>query len=279
VSVRNSSRPEQTCGAAGEPETLDSTRNALKISKNGQSIESVASWFEFAPPKEGERQWVDLRSAKELARAFCGPAGLCVPAELQNLLDSNSSLGHIEITEAWPEHKIALDSFRGETRNADLAALATSRAGTVALTVEAKADESFGELVGTVLANAPERSKVPKRLETLASGLFGGSIDVSNVRYQLLHGVAASLIFAAEQETAVAVFTVLEFHSPSCSEENLRRNASDLQAFMGLFGGASAPLLPGQLSGPYSVPGRDKIPSGIPLFVGKAIREIGRRAV
>jgi hypothetical protein len=250
----------------------------LKISKNGQPIESVASWFEFAPPKEGERQWVDQRSAKELAKAFCGPAELCVPTELQKLLDSNSSLGHIEITEVWPEHKIALDSFRGETRNADLAALANAPAGRVALTVEAKADESFGELVGTVLANAPERSNIPNRIEALASALFGGSVDVSNVRYQLLHGVAASLIFAAEQEAAVAVFAVLEFHSPSCAEDNLRRNASDLQAFMALFGGAAGPLSAGQLSGPFLAPGRGKIPSGMPLFVGKAIREIGRRA-
>jgi hypothetical protein len=248
----------------------------LKISKNGQAIESVASWFDFAPPKEGERQWVDQRSAKELAKAFCSSAGLCVPAELQNLLDSNSSLGHVEIIEAWPEHKIALDSFRGETRNADLAALANARAGTVALTVEAKADESFGELVGTVLAKAPERSNIPRRIETLSAGLFGGSVDVSNVRYQLLHGVAGSLIFAAEREAAVAVFAVLEFHSPSCSDENLQRNASDLQKFIALFGGAVVPLPAGQLAGPFIVPGRGKIPSGMPLFVGKAIREIGR---
>jgi uncharacterized protein DUF6946 len=251
----------------------------LKISKNGHPIESVASWFEFAPPKEGERQWVDQRSAKELAKAFCGSGELCVPIELQQLLDSNSSLGHIEITEAWPEHKIALDSFRGETRNADLAALASARAGRVALTVEAKADESFGELVGTVLANAPDRSNIPNRIQALASGLFGGSVDVSNVRYQLLHGVAASLIFAAEQEAALAVFAVLEFHSPSCSEENLRRNAFDLQAFIALFGGAVSQLSPGQLSGPFLVPGLGKIPFGTPLFMGKAIREIGRPAV
>src|SRR4051812_45199938 len=109
----------------------------------------MSSWFEFAPPKKGERQWVDQRSAKELARAFCGSGVSRIPPELQALLDSTTSLGHIEMTEAWPEHKIALDSFPGETRNADLAAVAFGRSGKVAVTVEAKADESFGELVST----------------------------------------------------------------------------------------------------------------------------------
>jgi hypothetical protein len=251
----------------------------LRISKNGKTIDSVASWFELAPPKEGKRQWVDQRSAKELARAFCGSDEMCVPVELQKLLDSNLSLGHIEITEAWPEHKIALDSFRGETRNADLAALAKGRSGTVAVTVEAKADESFGELVSTVLAKAPERSNIPNRIETLAVGL-GVSGDVSNVRYQLLHGVAASLIFAAEQEAAAAIFAVFEFRgASSCSAENLERNASDLKKFVALLGGVAGPLQVGQLSGPFRVPGRGKIPARMPLFVGKAIREVGGHAV
>ena|SRR2546427_7277916 len=143
---------------------------------------------------------------------------------------------------------------------------------------EAKADESFGELVSTVLAKAPERSNIPNRIEMLAAGP-GLSGDVSNVRYQLLHSVAASLIFAAEQEAAAAVFAVFEFHGANCSAENLERNSSDLKKFFALLGGAAEPLQVGQLSGPFRVPGRGKIPAKIPLFVGKAIREVRARPV
>jgi hypothetical protein len=250
----------------------------MKISKNGKPIESVESWFEFAPPKDGLRQWVDHRSAKELAKAFCGSGKVCIPTELQSLLDSNPTLGHIEITEAWPEHKIALDTFRGETRNADLAGIAVGCTGTVALTIEAKADESFGELIETVLAKAPKRSNKPERIEMLMQGLFGRQTDLSTIRYQLLHGVAASLIFAADQQAAAAVFVVFEFRSPSCSEENLARNASDLQRFVALLSDTSEPLRLGNLSGPFTVPGGGRIPAGVPLFIGKSIREVGTGA-
>jgi len=124
----------------------------------------VESWFEFAPPKEGLRQWVDLRSAKELAKAFFDTGAVAVPLELAALLNSNAALGPIEILEAWPEHKIQLDSFRGETRNADLAALAHGPYGAVAVTVEARADEPFGDVVRVSLSKVPERSNLPARI-------------------------------------------------------------------------------------------------------------------
>ena len=252
----------------------------MRISKDGRPIDSVESWFEFAPPKEGERQWVDQRSAKELARAFCGSGAVAVPQELANLLNSSPTLGPIEIIDAWPEHKIPLDSFRGETRNADLAAIAKGRDGTVGVTVEAKADEPFGELIRAVLASTPERSNVPARIEVLAHGLFGGSADsVSELRYQLLHGAAASLIFAAEHQASAAVFAVLEFCGSSCSKENLRRNAQDLETLLALLGHSATAFKVGQLFGPFTVPGGGRIPGTIPLFVGKAVREVGERAV
>src|SRR5438309_2226893 len=37
---------------------------------NSNRADSAVPWFEFAPPKESDRQWVDQRSAKELAKAF-----------------------------------------------------------------------------------------------------------------------------------------------------------------------------------------------------------------
>jgi hypothetical protein len=190
-------------------------------------------------------------------------------------LASSPTLGVVHLTEAWPEHKIRLDWFRGETRNADLAAVALGKPGVVAVTVEAKADGSFGRTIAEALAAAPAESNVPKRITTLASAvLVCTPAEIGSFRYQLLHGTAAGLILACEQAASAAVFAVLEFLGPSCSPRNLRRNASDLNAFIqALFPGAS-PLVPGQLVGPFSVPGGGLVPSGIPLFIGKASRQV-----
>jgi Domain of unknown function (DUF6946) len=251
----------------------------MRISKNGKPIDSVASWFELAPPKEKERQWVDGHSAKELAKAFCEGGRVSVPTEVQRLLDSSPILGHLEIVEAWPEHKIPLDSFRGETRNADLAAVAVGRDGVVAVTLEAKADEPFGELIQVVLAKAPKRSRIPERVENLTQALFGAKVDLSTIRYQLVHGVAGSLVFAAEKRATAALFVVFEFRDPARPEEAAQRNDSDLQRFLGLLSDTSEPLRVGQLVGPFTAPGAGRIPAGIPLFVGKAIRQLGAASV
>jgi hypothetical protein len=85
------------------------------------------------------------------------------------------------------------------------------------------------------------------------------------------------LIFAAEQHAVAAVFAVLEFRGDSCSAANLARNESDLQSFLALLGGAASRA--GQLLGPFAVHGGGKIQVGIPLFVGKAVREVSARAV
>ena len=137
----------------------------MRIVKNGSSINSVDAWFATAPPKEAY-QWKDGRSAKELAKSFCQPSGVGLPAEIKSLLDSSPVLGRVDIVELWPEHKLALDSLRGETRNADLAGIGTSRLGPTAITVEAKADEPFGDTTGQALAKAPQRSNLPSRIES-----------------------------------------------------------------------------------------------------------------
>ena len=246
----------------------------MNISKGGKPINSVDSWFDAAPPKMGLRQWVDGRSAKELARAFCGSGSVIVPPELESLLNSNPSLGAIELVEGWPEHRIRLDSLKGETRNADLAALGQGPSGMVAVTIEAKADEPFGDVVRKAIDVAREGSHLPERIENLAQALFGKPADaIAEIRYQLVHGIAATLVLAAEKKAHSAVFVVYELHSRRCTESSLKRNANDLDRLASMLTQGKEGIIPGRLLGPLHVPGSTTIPS-LPLYVGKAQRVV-----
>jgi hypothetical protein len=228
----------------------------------------------------GSKHWKDGRSAKELAKAFCAPRVRAVPTELRDLLASSDQLGAVQFTQAWPEHKIRLDSFFGETRNADLAAVGTGKAGVTAVTIEAKADEPFGPTIAHALAQAGVKSKVPQRISSLSKALFDPlPPNLGALRYQLLHGIAATLIFAKEQKAAAAVFIVFEFQGLSCSEQNLQGNAVDLDAFVLALGPAASPITTGQIAGPLRVPGGGRVPSNIPLFIGKAVHLVSERSV
>jgi hypothetical protein len=243
------------------------------LSSGGQQICCVEDWFRLAPPKMGSRQWKDGRSAKELAKAFCAPGVPTVPAELLDLFASSDQLGAVQLTQAWPEHKIRLDSYFGETRNADLAAVGTGNEGAVAVTIEAKADEPFGPTIAQALAVASPTSKLPARMAALAKSVLGRlPCEISNLRYQLLHGIAGTLIFAKEHKATAAVFVVLEFDGPSCSPQKLTDNAADLDAFVLALSPAATPIRAGQIVGPFFVPGGGRVPANLPLFVGKAVR-------
>jgi len=248
----------------------------LRIQKDGRLITNVNEWFKYAPPKMGRRHWVDGRSAKELAKAFFETGIPAVPPELRSLLRSHKGLGKVDLEVAFPEHKIALDRFPGETRNADLAAIGVSETGRVAVTIEAKADESFGRTIGEVLNAAPVASNLPKRIASLAKAVLGhADSSIKDYRYQLLHGIAGSLIFAKEQGAAAAVFAVFEFLSPSCRDSNVKRNDQDFRMFLQALS-PNAPVSPtdGELSGPFLVQGGGLVPARFPLYVGKAVRRL-----
>ena len=248
---------------------------SLRIQKDGREITTVDEWFRLAPPKKGLRQWVDGRSAKELAKVFLESGAPAVPPEIRPLLSSNRELGTVDLVIGFPEHKINLDQYPGETRNADLAAVGESHVGKVAVTIESTGDDSLGGTIAETLTAASLGSNVPKRIAALAMALLGrAGLEINNLRYQLLHGIAASLIFAGEQASAAAVFIVLEFRSPSCMKVNLDRNASDFELFIKALSPDAPRATIGNLIGPFSVQGGGLVPAGLPLFFGKAVRNV-----
>jgi hypothetical protein len=251
----------------------------MRLIKNDQPINSVEDWRRLAPPKR-EYQWVAGRSAFELAHAWCESGRPAAPRELVELLDSHPATVHLRIESACPEHRIYFDQHGGEPRNADLAFIGDTSSGKVAVTVEAKADEPFGETLEDVVSAALERliakpeSRGLLRVADLVRSLFSerseGEPPVSALRYQLLTAAAGSLAYARSEGASVAVLLVHEFVTKGTREELHRRNAEDLERFLQRLSGATA--LPPErtgLSGPFFVPGRPLFENPVPLYVGK----------
>lgn len=203
-----------------------------------QKINSVEEWLELAPPAGGERQWRDGRSAKELAKAWFRDGVAAVPKEILAVMDTHEGTKDFVAHCAIAEKRTTLDDFPGNTRNNDVLITGFANHGLANRTltivaVEAKADESFGQTIGQYLRTIKKkpRSRVPKRIEMLSRFLFGKEPDeeICELRYQLLHGLAAAVIEANEQKASQAVFLVHEFWSETLGTAQLDRNHDDLE--------------------------------------------------
>ncbi len=255
--------------------------HSICFHKNGSEIHSVEDWLQFAPPKEGLRQWKDGRSAKELAKIwFPKPGTPQIPAGLTTLLNSIPDLSDTKIIEGIPEHKIPLDNFRGETRNADLVLVGTNGDTNVSINIEAMADESFDQTLYQKLRSVRNpKSKIPARIDLLCDSLFGqtpeSNPDLLNLRYQLLTGCAGTLIEASKVGAGVAVFVIHVFISDAVKRKKVQSNDNDYLHFMKyLTDGAIDKTDDDALIGPLLVPGGPFIPSDTALYVGKIKTEV-----
>jgi len=256
----------------------------MRIRKSGNDIGTVDDWFKYAAPKKRELQWKDKRSAKELARSWCGKGFACPPEEMRVLLE-RTFRAEIIFDEAKPECVIRLDGFEGEHRNCDLVVLCDVGARRMVINVEAKADEAFSDLIGKYYDQtaAPRRdgqasrSNVPARIRQLSLALFGREPDetIRKLRYQLLHAAAATLIEANENGAQMGLLLIHEFHSANLNRDKLSQNASDWQNFVHAFRElASARIEQNQILGPVSISGGGRVPHSVPLHLGKLVTKL-----
>lgn len=257
----------------------------MKIKKNGTVINTLDDWRRLAGPKDPEKQWKADRSAMESARAWLASPG-AFPPEIASLLTSHPDFGLLTVDEIEPEAELRFDKWHGP-RNADIAMLSMDEHGAVAVTVEAKADESFDELVSDALSGALERrivnsrSRGVDRILDLAAALLPpiakGNTKVGALRYQLLTATAGTLALARDGNATRAVLVVHEIQSTATSLRALQRNASDLDAFVRrVSGGTVNALKAGQLEGPFHVTGAPLFDNAAALYIGKAVRVLGQ---
>ncbi|MDX2121073.1 MAG: hypothetical protein SF070_08490 [Gemmatimonadota bacterium] len=231
-----------------------------------------------------KHHWKPGRSAMELARAWLRSGETACPEELRALLDSHDATRGIALKNGRPEHVTPLPE-RGEGRNHDLWLRGEGSLGRTTLCVEAKADEPFGERLGKQIQVARKRqpnTAAAERARALLTLLFGKDCNPEaapwrDLRYQLITGTAGSALQAVTDNSAAAVFIVHEFRSTLTSADKLAANHADLEAFLSTLHPGSPPLTAGQLMGPIPLPRTALLPAGMPLYVGKAVTEVGER--
>ena len=195
------------------------------IIKN-DNLKTVDLWKKNAPPMGGDTQWKDGRSAKELAKYMTADFPK-LPSEIEeilsNIIDKNS------ILELDAEHVTNFSSAgfgRGEGRNHD--GILTNN--DIFIGIEAKADETLGNLVADELKSASDNKKL--RIEKLVSLLFDDGVENhKNIRYQLLTASAGALLEAGNSKKAL--LAVIVFKKSGCfSNIKIQENERDIYRFL-----------------------------------------------
>jgi hypothetical protein len=205
-----------------------------------------------------------------------------MPANIRGLLDSRRETRALSVDLAIPEYRIAFDTHGGEPRNADVVFVGRNAEATIAVTVEAKADETFGATVAQTMADALERlivnprSHGVRRVEDLVRSLLPvrgkGQPKAATLRYQLLTAAAGTLAYAGQVGASTAVMLVHEFVTDKTTDEKHAQNEADYAAFLHRVSGRrpSSPEMT-RLLGPFKVPGAPMFGSPASLLVGKVV--------
>lgn len=193
--------------------------NRLSVATDG-----TYSWkSRLASPN---RQWRRRFSAMETAISWeiasnsnSGFATLSgMPTPIAKLLEDSDD-GELILLSAVAEHKVELPGGTAASQ-CDVWAIVKTSVGLLSLTVEAKANEPFGNetLKTWLVAGKTEASKSNRQIrwEYILSHL-PSSTSYSDVRYQLLHRCAAAVIEAKRYRMTHAAFIVQAFESPETS--------------------------------------------------------------
>ena len=186
--------------------------------------QSPEDWKSFlADPKH----WKTGYSARSLA--YCWQEAKGFPEDVKKIFNESrlDAFKDIEILLGFLEHKVSLQGGLRASQN-DIFILAKSANGMVAVAVEGKVAEHFGDTVAVWRLKRDEKTNKDKRLEFLLELLKLQSKPIEQIRYQLLHRTASAIIEAKRFNIKNALVLI---HSFSQSYEHFE----DYFDFLALF--------------------------------------------
>jgi hypothetical protein len=240
---------------------------------NGQAIRSFGDWLPLAHPPDAAGEWKDFHSAKELARAYFRTGSPAIPEEMAALLNSRPETQGFQIDTAVAGKSIIADTHWAKKRYSDVLLYGQRGQEKIVIAVEAVADQPFGDTIEDVLMHVttPDNPR-PSLIYDLSRAVFGRPIDTDlrRLRYQLLHGLAATISEAGTKHATFAVFVVHEFLSLALDFDRVMRNDEDLTEFVhSVPRGHEERLSCGIPLPPTTARGEMGVPSGIPFLLGR----------
>jgi hypothetical protein len=196
----------------------------MQLNKHPDGITDHTSWKQLRPPKKGDHHWRDGRSAKEFAK-YMTAAFPAVPTEIENALKTILPL-HTSFD--WDAEYVTALPGTGEGRNHD----GILYNDDLVITIEAKADETLGNLIEEEMQNASVNKLY--RISKLLGCLFKeGFKNYRNLRYQLLTASVGTIMEAKRKNINTAVMLVLVFKTNGdVTEEKLVSNHNDIANFL-----------------------------------------------
>jgi len=274
----------------------------LRLVKSGQTIETAGDWRRSEQSTGDSRSGHRLRGHDELAEAFFGNGYPEVPWEIVEAGTSHPDLADLCLEWGIPSHRVAIGPFGAEHDLTDVVLVGSCRDRRVAVSVDAVADESFGEGLadyvrrwtipppGLAAGESPGRRFEPYRF-SFAPGSDGLREELAELiralvpdappsikavlRLRLLLAVASALVFARRQHAHVALLAILEFDRDDWPGRGTREHRYELNDLARALAGPGAALSPGDCLGPIRVPGNQRIPGDIPVYLAMGHRNAG----
>src|SRR5712672_1701213 len=182
------------------------------------STRGIGSWRDRLanPDRQWKREFSAFETAVSWELASKNKSGL--PDPIGNLF-RNSNYGEPLLMFAVAEHKVDLPGGNAASQS-DVWAVVRTSSGMLSLTVEAKANETFGdEILESWLVAGKTKDSIDNRTRRFDYVPLHLPISESflPVRYQLLHRCAASVIEAKRLGFLHAAFVVQAFNAPAKS--------------------------------------------------------------
>jgi len=241
----------------------------MKIYKNRQKtteICTVDEWFKNCPPANPKKQWVDKRSALEMAKFWTNSQK---QSDFQSFLQKVKK--DISFDYAIPERATNFDNYRNPRKN-DLCIYARDKNDNILVSIEGKADEQFGnnyvytEWIESLLEKrVKSESKKMERIIELYNR-FDNKAEFLELRYQLTYWLAGAIEEAIRNKIKTVFLIVQEFHSNKTINQKITLNASDFDYFVRFISnGCYENVSKNEILGPIN----NQYTKEIDLYVGK----------